>query len=216
MKHIKIMNTILIFILLSCNFSINPGKNDESKNSTGDFSGIAIYIGPLDSVRFGAKSTRVGAYQNDQEIAYTIITSENGTFQLQYLKTGLYDLVFTTDQVYQQTYHYHPTKFADITIYPGENSLPDTAKLHVVYPEDTALDSSIIVIFKQWVTLEKRLTIISQSTCTITYQFPENRFYVLRIPPMESELKMVEWFLKKSEVGGASVYPIMPIDIPTK
>jgi len=214
MKYVKLISGILVFILLGCNFSINPGKNDESKNSTGDFSGIAIYIGPLDSVRFGAKSTRVGAYQNDQEIAYTIITSENGTFQLQDLKTGLYDLVFTTDQMYQQTYDYHPTKIPDITIYPGENSLPYTVQMRAIDSEE--LDSLIVVQFKRQVTIEESQDIIYQSGCSISYPIPSLGFYALRMPPMESEHKMVEWFLKRTKVLWASVYLIMPLDIPPK
>jgi len=216
MKYVKLINGILVFLLLGCNFSINPGKNEEPKNSTGDLSGTAVYIGPLNSVRFGAKDIRVGAYQNDQEIAYTTIASENGAFQLQGLKTGLYDLVFTTNQMYQQTYYYHPEKFPDITIYPGENSLPDTVVLHVVHPEEIASDSSIVVMFKKQVTEEEIRSIINQSGCSIGYQYPEIKFYVLRIPPMESQLKIVEWFLKKNKVLGASVFAIMPLDIPKK
>lgn len=216
MKYIKIMSGILLFLLLGCNSSINPDKNDDPKNIACDLSGIAVYIGPLNSVRFGAKGIRVGAYQNDQEIAYTTIASDNGAFQLQSLKTGLYDLVFTTNQMYQQTYYYHPEKFPDITIYPGENSLPDTVVLHVVHPEEIASDSSIVVMFKKQVTEEEIRSIINQSGCSIKYQYPEIGFYVLRIPPMESQLKIVEWFLKKNKVHGATVFAIMPMDIPKK
>jgi hypothetical protein len=217
MKYAKLISAILIFIMLGCNFSVNPGKNNESKNIIGDFSGIAIYVGPLDSVRFGAKGTRVGAYQNDQEIAYTTITSENGAFQLQGLKTGLYDLVFTTDQMYQQTYHYHPGKIADFTIYSGENSLPDTVTMPVIYPEENASDGWIVVKFKETVTLEESQYIIDQSGCSISFRFLENGFfYVLEIPQEELEHKIVEWFLKRTKVWWASVHPIMPLDIPNK
>jgi hypothetical protein len=214
MKYVKLMSGILLFILLGCNFYINPGKNNEPKNIACDLSGIAVYIGPLDSVRFGAKGTRVGAYQNDQEIAYSTITSENGAFQLQGLKTGLYDLVFTTDQMYQQAYHYHPGKIADFTIYSGENSLPYTVQMRAIDPEE--LDSIIVVQFKRQVTIEESLYIIDQSGCSISYPIPSLGFYCLRMPSMESEHKMVEWFSKRTKVLWASVYLIMPLDSPKK
>ncbi len=54
MKYLITICGILLFVLLGCNFSVNSGKNDELKTNTGDFSGIAVYVGPLDSIRFGA------------------------------------------------------------------------------------------------------------------------------------------------------------------
>ncbi len=158
----------------------------------------------------------MGAYQNDKEIAHTTITSENGTFQFRGLKTGTYDLVFTTDQMYQQIYYYHPTKIADIAVFPGEYSLPDTVTMLVIYPDENASDSSIVVKFKKYVTGEESQRIISQSGCSIAYPIPSIGFYSLRTPPMETELKTVERFLESTSVWWASVHPIMPIDVPPK
>jgi len=212
-RHIKI---IFIALLFCCNYNSDYENDVVLNDARGDIFGFAVYTEPEGSGQRGAIGTRVGAYQDDQEINNNIIVSENGNFKLQGLKIGLYDLVFTTDQMYQQVYHYHPEKVADIAIQPGENSLPDIVKINIVYPEEIASDGYIVVTFKKYVTSEEARRMISQSNCSISYPIPSIGFYSLRIPPMESEFKMVEWFLKKNKVLWADTAPIMPIDIPKK
>ena len=196
---------IIILLVAGCKFLTESDSNRKETTNGSTLIGKAVYIDTTDSKQ-GAVGTRVGGYQNDQEIVHTIITSMEGDFILTMLQSGLYDIVFTTDQNYQAT------KFSDVIISSGHNTLTDTIKMF--YPKTIFLDDYIVVRFKELTTKEEREKIITESNCTVEYYCQEMNFYVLIIPPNKSEIKTVEWFLKKTKVLWADMRPIMPLDNP--
>lgn len=193
------LSGIIIFTIFGCKLLTN---NDNNKPVETILIGNVVYE-DIDDVQHGAVGARVGAYQNDQEKIHTIVSCNDGQFQLAGIQPGNYDIVFTSDLFY------HPIKIADFNIVIGKNVLIDTVQL--VQPLSINLDSIIVIQFKQSAIEDEIEKLIAKSRCNVEYNIAQIKFYILKIPSYISEIRMVEWFLKKSIIFDANYSVQIPI-----
>jgi|GEM_PF-6266027 len=117
----RTMNFILAGYLLITGCNLQP--NGDSNTI---LTGRVVYVqSDIHGDWRGAIGAKVSAYQNDREISFTVITSEEGVFQLKDLQAGVYDIVFTTPEKFR------PGKIPDVKISEGMNTLGEIVRMGV-------------------------------------------------------------------------------------
>jgi hypothetical protein len=208
MRNTGFVVMLIWLVLQSCNLPSDQNNLPSNDNSNTVLSGTAVYI-QSDKPWRGAVGTRVGAYQNDAEVSFAVITSEEGYFQLKDLQTGVYDVVFMTPEKFS------PSKIADVAVRRGNNTLESTVRLGIF--SVPLVDSDVItVVFKPYVSDEDIQKLIEESGCKLSSRlsslFTPTVLYILRIPDGQTPRATIEWLLKKSSVGGAAIGAIAPVD----
>jgi hypothetical protein len=204
----KIMRT-LNFILVGC--SLMAGCNSLSSGDSNTLlTGRVVYVqSDIPGDWRGAVGARVTAYQNDMEVSFAIITSDDGDFQLKDVQPGIYDIVFTTPE------KFHPTKINDVKITEGKNTLSEIIRMNTFsVPISDSL--SISIWFKRDVSEAEIQKLIAESGCKLSARHSSLltgvAVYNLKIPNGRIQLEVIEWFLKKNKVLAAMVGTVTPVD----
>lgn len=151
--------------------------------------------------------TKVELYQDDRSIATTPIVTENGTFQLNNVPIGIYDIVYTTSE------RFLPLKIAHYRIVKGVNNLGDPIFMFRYSTQDSI---HVTVRFKEKVSDEEIQKLFLESGCVSIARYSSLLtgvvLYGMKIPKSKTQLEILEWFLKKSMVEFATVGMITPIE----
>lgn len=201
----RTMNFILVgyLLLAACNL---PSSGDSNTVLTG----TVVYVqSDVPGDWRGAVGVKVSAYQNDTEVSFTVITSEDGDFQLKDLQAGVYDIVFTTPE------KFHPDKIPDVKISDGMNTLGEIVRMRAFsVPIRDSL--SITVWFKRNVSDMEIQRLIAESGCRLIGRHSSLLtgvlLYNLEIPTGQTQLRMIEWFLKRNSVSAATVGVVTPVE----
>jgi hypothetical protein len=193
----------ILLLWSGCNF---PSPPNESTSAV--LIGKVLYVLSAYPHHYQAGiGTKVELYQDDRSIAATPIVTENGTFQLNNVPIGIYDIVCTTSE------RFLPLKIANYKIVKGVNNLRDPIFMFRYSTQDSI---HVTVRFKEKVSDEGIQKLILESGCEPIARYSSLLtgvvLYVLKIPNSKAQLEILEWFLKKSMVEFATVGMITPIE----
>lgn len=188
----KINYIVIILVLLWV------GCDQATKeNMSSTLSGKALYVlSDISGDMRAAKGLRVELLKDDKVLYSTLVSTDDGSFQLNDVQLGVYDIVFTT------TERFRPSKIANFVVVVGENSLKENVLMYRYAPADSL---HITVKFKPNVSEaevkklieESGLELIGQSSSLLNSNLT---LYNLKLPSGKSQLIAMEFFLKRTVV----------------